>query len=277
MGFLLDIESGADLRQTFTDLTVTRVAHVDGLQGSDLDAMLWDALQVLGNLGTTDPPLEDIVIGAAHPSIAGPVVTALQAFPVPDCARARVEITYAVPRFEYPPPAGGDGADTKSIRYATTPLQTTKYPVDQAAGPIKGDTIVCQAPPAYTGFPDQTKTISIGRSRGTVTFNRVESSIPTKRMRTYQHTVNTLHMGDIAPDGYPPGTLYCNVIQADPAAQGSNYAVRYEFLYDKDGHQIEAKWEKPPLDVPAYDANSRFDVEVIEAVDFTPLGFDWSD
>jgi len=273
VGFLLDIEAGADLSHTLLNTTTTRIADVDQLQGSDLHAMLWDALAVLGNLSVTDPPLTDIVLGAAHPSVPGIVVTELNPTPVASCARARVEIVYARPRFEFTPPEGADGADTKMVRYFGRARQVTRDPKD-------GSTELTVLPPNnagtdYSNMPGQTKTITVNESLGVLTFNRTERSVPTARMRDFQNTVNVAALGTLG--AYPAKTLYCNTIQADTQDQGGLYLVRYEFIYNAAGHTVEYKWERPPLNVLEYDAGSRKELEPYNTKDFSLLGLDFND
>jgi hypothetical protein len=272
MGFLLDIEDGADLVHTFTNTTITRVANVDGLEGSDLDAMLWDALQVLANLGTTDPPLLDIVLGSLHPTVPVIVVTSFDVTPVKACARARVNINYGIPRVDVP--LGGaavDGVDHKTVRYFSRIRNLTADPLDDA------DFLV-QPPPKYAALGaagNQIKTVPVPESNGVITFQRSEPVVPTARMRAFQGLTNSVQLPLVSPL-YPVETLLCNVIQADTQDAGGLYLVRYEFLYNAKGHGVEYKWEKPPLNVPDYDADSR-KTRDYDSIDFASLGLDFSD
>ncbi len=268
MGFLLDIESGGELDTSITDRTVVRIATVDDLAGSDLDAMLWDAEQVLANLGTTDPPLLDIVIGAAHPTIPGIVVVRLHTTPVKACSKALVEIHYGIPRFDVPLNPADDGVDHKTVRYMGQPRPTTFDPKDGTTE------LVVSPPPIYAGRGDQVKTITVNEAVAIITFQRTEPNAPTLRQRTHQNTLNEFALGTGI---YAIKTLYCNLIQADTADQGGIYVVRYEFLYREDGHDIEFKWERPPLDVPAYDVDSRKMLEPYKTSDFGLLGLNFND
>jgi len=268
--FLLDIESGGELNQTFADLTTVRVAHVDGLTAGTLDSMLWDALVFLSTLNTTDPPELDIVLGQVHPSIPTIVITNLAATPVPACDRVRVEITYGIPRVDFAPPAAADGTDHKSVRYFGQARRVTRDPRDGTTE------LTVAAPPAYFGMANQTKAITVNESLAVVLFERSERFVPTARMRTYQNTVNSVQLPLVTPL-YPVGTVYCNTITADTRDQGGLYLVRYEFLYNPDGHKIEYKWERASLDVPAYDAGSRVLLEPYRAEDFAALGLNFSD
>jgi len=272
MGFLLDIEDGADLVHSFTNTTITRIAHVDDLAGSTLDAMLWDALQVLGNLGTTDPPLLDIVLGSAHPTVPVIVVTSFDVTPVKACARARVNINYGVLRVQVPPEgAPADGTDHKTVRYFSRVRNLTKDPKDDSD-------FVVTPPPKYAALGaagNQVKTVGVPESNAVITFQRSEPAVPTLRSRTFQGKVNSVQLPLVSPV-YLEKTLFCNVIQADTQDAGGLYLVRYEFIYNEKGHDIEYKWTKPPLDVPAYDATSRIQRE-FELADFAALGLDFND
>ena len=278
MAILLDIESGGELRITPADIQANRIARIDQLQGSTLDAMLWDAFLLLGNLSVSNPPEVDIVIGAVHPTIPGIHVTNVDITPIPGCAQARADILYAVPRFDLPPGGAVDGADHKSVRYFGQPRQVTRNPRDTGSGPDFDELVVAapaNATTDYSTVAGQTKTVTVNEARGVVVFERTEPVVPTARMRTFQNKVNSLALG--AGSVYPIGTLYMNVIQAVTRDQGGLYVVRYELLFNTKGHKIEFKWEVPSLPVELYDAGSRKQIEPYDEIDFTPLGLDFDD
>lgn len=262
MGVLLDIEDGGEIHVTATNTEARRTAIVDELEGSDADAMLYDALVTLA--AETTP----IVIGAAHPSIPSVVITAMDAYPIKGCARARVELLYGIPQYTLPGTPGTDGPDTKSVRFSGEPKDYTTDPLDP------GTDLTVSAPPAYAGLPDQTKTITVNKGRGVIVFTRSEPAMPLARMRTYMNKINSAVLGSSSE--YAIGTVYCNVIQGDQAGDGDPI-VRYEFIYDPDGFDIEYSWERPPLVVPAHDSGSRKTIAPYDSIDFSGLGLDWDD
>lgn len=266
MATVLDIEAGGTLRITAADVRTTRIARVKDLTGSDADAMLYDAYVALGALGA--PQGGPIQVNTPHPSIPNVVALVFDIEPIAACGEALVEIQYGIPAYSLPPTPGSDGADHKTIRYFGQPRQYTRDPKD-------GVTELTVDPPAkFAGRTVQTKTVTVNRGQAVITFNRVESAAPTARARAFQNHVN---VGALGGGVYAAKTLYCNVIQADTRDQGGLYVVRYEFVYDKDGHEIEYKWERSQLEVEVYDANSRKTLEPYETADFTLLGLDFND
>lgn len=262
MGVVTDIQDGGELHITYTDRQARRIAVVDQLEGSDLDAMLYDAYLAV----TTHS--EPINIGTAHPSVPGAVCTAIDAYPINKCASARVEILYSVPTYTIPADPEDDGPATKSVRFFGEAKEYTTDPQDS------GTDLVVSAPPKYASRPDQIKTVTVNESRAVIVFTRTEPVMPTLRQRTYQNKTNSVALG--TGGLWPIGTIYCAVINGDKVGDLAP-VVRYEFQYNADGHTVEYKWERPPLDVPEYDANSRKVLEPYGAADFTALGFDWDD
>lgn len=263
MGTLVDIQDGGELHTTWNNRTTKRIAIVDELEGSDPDAMLYDAELTLAGLGT---PIE---IGSAHPTIPSLIVVAFDTYPLKRCATARVEIVYGLPDFfGIPPDLEDDGPDQKEIRFITQPKEYTTDPLNSS------NDLVVSAPPKYSGRPDQIKTVVVNEGLEVLTFVRTEPSIPTARARTYRNKVNSVGLG--TGTLYPAGTVYCNAIVGTKT--GSDLPrVRYEFTVNEEGFDIEYRWERPPLDVPAYDANSRKMLTPYDEIDFTALGLNWDD
>ena len=264
MGVLIDIEDGGEVQRDFINIRVVRVAHVDQLSGSTPDAMLWDAINTAGIPALGDP----------HPSIPQVTVVNHLAVPVRGCDRARVEIEYGIPRID-PPPVSGDGADTKSARFFSQPVQTSVlFRGTPSEEEIEVD------PPAKVAATRkaQSKIVTINESRGVLVFTRTETVWPGARMRQFQNTTNSVAL---ATGTYPIGTLYCNVIQADTRDQAATYLVRYEFLYNAGGFNIEVRWESTGIDLTASDyagtPNSRKIITPHGAEDFNALGLDFSD
>ena len=269
MATVLDIQEGAELVTTFTNREVVRVAITDNLQGSDQDAMLYDAELALAAL---TPPVGPIALGESHPTIPTIVVVRMTTTPLGGSAankRARTEIEYGIPTVDVPAGGPADGDDYKEIAYIPRRRQVTKNPRDGAE--LKVD------PPAeYSTAKSQTKTVTIDEGIGSIVFERSEPSVPTARMRAHQNTVNDVDLPVGGPTVYPAGTLYCRTIRAVTRDQGGLYRVRYEFIYDPDGHKIEYKWEHPSLPVGDYDASSRKEIEREESA-LEDLNLDFSD
>lgn len=265
MGVLLDIEQGATLRSTFAGLETSRIAVVDALEGSDADAMLYDALLTLA--AETVP----IQLGSPHPTIPTITIVEMSSDPVPDCATARVELVYRTQRFDFPPGGVGDGVDFKSIRYGTRSGLTSINPKD-------GSEIIATAPTVFATLGSQVKKVTIPRSVGTLIFNRIEGVHPTARMRLYTDTVNSIDLG--FPVTYPAGELYCVGITADTRTQGGEYIVRYEFEHDPlRKTTIDVEWSIPGITVrpTEHDATSRFELAYKKEQNFNLLGLDFSD
>jgi len=262
MATVVDIQDGGELHLSYSAQTARRIAFVQDLSGSDADAMLYDAYLALVALTAS------IDFGVAHPSIPSLVVTGIDIYPGKACATARCEITYGLPQYVIPANPANDGDATKTVRSFGVPREYTTEPLDP------GEDLVVSAPPQYSGRPDQIKTITVNESHQVIVFERSEPAIPTLRQRTYQNKINSVALG--TGGLYPIGSVYCDVIDAVRTGTG-RAQVRYEFTWVEGGYDVEFKWERPPLDVSAYDSGSRKTIPPYDEVDFTALGFDWDD
>ena len=272
MAVVLDIEDGGELTITAVTTDATRIATVSELQGSTLDAMLWDAFQALAVLSI--PEGGPITINTPHLTIPGIVALRFTVTPtgLPAADQtARIAIDYGIAVVGLPPDPGPDqdGADHKEIRFFSQARRVTRDPRDDSE-------LIVQPPAEYSTMKPQTKTVTVDDDLAIIVFERTESSVPTARARDFQGTTNVETLPPALPVIYEAKTVKCRVIHANTRDAGGLYRVRYEFLHNKLGHKIEYKWENASLPVETYDANSRKEIEP-NTKTFALLGLDWSD
>lgn len=256
------------------------VVTPDLVSGHALNEVLggFDVVQVFRVTELVAAPHLQLIEAAQDPGIPGlneaydpawPKLLCVNRDFSPDgCNAARAEITFSTQRnvstWNQPDPPTNDGQDVKQITASTKAIRTVK---DRTGAPL---TIV--SPPTLDTYPNYLSEAEVLVPIGQITFERVEQSPPTARMRAMLGSVNQFALG---AGIYPVNSLLFRDLSSISDDGGNTWRVTYVFDYDSDLHRHADRYHGPDGKVPT-DAVELV-ADVLTQADFTSLGLDFSD
>ena len=238
----LDQPDGATTRQTVNGWRVQRTAYVTGLTGDYHQRMA----QAIGANGIPD-------LHTAHPEIDDLFVWSLDATPAGPTA-AIVQITYGTNNAHHL-----TGLNRPAVvEVGASLVQRVTYE-DASGEPLlvtlgEGEDAPSQIAQAVKLSPQTT-----------LRFNRLESTSPASKARTYVGKVN-----DSTFQTSGAGTWLCTAISGRSNDGGATYEVSYDFQYNADSWQPLVVYIDPASGKPHPDATASTAV-IYDDVDFDGL------
>ena len=256
-----DLTQGHRVVRDGSDIVITRVFWVrnltDAPQFQLLEAITQAQIPSYGDQYPWGAPVE-------YPTFEETYVRSITAEPYgAAAAKVTVEYGYVQPAtVNVSDFAGNDSPEVKNI--------TASVASKKASKDILAADMTLTLPATRSSWPSYISEAEILKPVGTLVFERTEKTSPAARMRTYMGKINSLVEGPFAAK-----SLLCSNIDAVTEDGGVTWSVTYEFRYDPDLWQHRDIYKGSDGKVPPGATLQTWDI--LEAVDFAPLGIDFSD